>query len=423
MEFKEENKFHKVMTRIVIGIMIAFLISIIVCAIAIRFGARELFTMDHDIETEVYELSDEDNFIVSAFKKYNNTIYGGQGYIDAYSNDLLLGRTFMVESAARYKKGIGWKLYAPSEYNSILYLDDGHLASANTKEKIEDIQKIATKINSLKNVVNEAGSDFVYIQTIGNIDKFADKKINNVKDFANYNADILLKDLRGYKIDCFDLRDAAHEEIDNFHELFYKTDHHWKVQSALWGTKKIANYLNNNYALDIDESIFDENNFSSEVKKDYYLGSLGKKATLALTNPDDFTMLRPKFETNFTFTNSNGINKTGSFDVSFDENLIDNPKIYKRECYLGLLSFEASGLSCIVNNNATNDKHIIIVGDSMMIPVVSFLALDCKKVEFIDPRYFKESVKEYVKKAKANIVIATYSTTIIQDFYPCFDFD
>ncbi len=423
MEFKKENKFHKVMTRIVIGIMIAFLVSIIVVAIAIKLGAKELFTMDHDIETEVYELSEEDNFINDVFKKYNNALYGGKNYIDAYANDLLFGRTFMVESAARYKKFIGWKLYAPSEYNSILYLDDGHLASANPKEKKEDIQKIATKINSLKDVANEAGSDFTYIQTVGNIDKFGDKKINNVKDFANYNADMLLSDLKKYNIKCFDLRDTAHEEIDNFHELFYITDHHWKTQSALWGTKKIANYLNANYGVGIDESIFDENNFSSEIKKDYYLGSLGKKATLALTNADDFTILRPKTETNFTFTNSNGLNKTGSFDVLLNEDQIDNPKIYKRECYLGLLSFEASGLSSIVNNNIDNDKYILMIGDSMMIPVAGYLALDCKKVELIDPRYFDGSIKEYVKKVKADIVIATYSTTIIQDFYPCFDFD
>lgn len=423
MEFKEENKFHKVITRIVIGIMIAFLVSIIVCFVAIKLGAKDLFTMDHDIETTVYELSDEDDFLVNAFKKYNNIIYAGQNYVDAYSNDLLLGRTFMVENAARYKKAIGWRLYAPGEYNSILYLDDGHLANANPKEKIEDIQKIATKINSLKNTVTEAGSDFVYIQNIGNIDKFGDKKINNVKDFANYNADVLLKDLNGYGIECFDLRDIAHEEIDNFHDLFYVTDHHWKIQSALWGTKKIAHYLNENYNLEIDENIFDEKNFNSETKKEYYLGSLGKKVTLALTKADDFTILRPKEEVNFTFKNSNGINKTGGFDVAFNEEMIDNEKIYKRECYLGLLSFEATGLSCIENNNAKNDKYILIVGDSMMIPVVNFLALDCKKVEFIDPRYFEGNVKEYVKKAKADIVIATYSTTIIQDFYPCFDFD
>lgn len=423
MEFKEENKFHKVMTRIVIAIMIAFLVSIIVVFIAIKLGAKDLYTMDHGIETKVYELSEEDNVLSDLYKKYNNTIYAGQNYVNAYSNDLLFGRTVMVENASRYKKLIDWKLYAPSEYNSILYLDDGHLASANPKEKKEDIQKIATKINSLKNSAVKAGSQFVYIQSIGNIDKYGDKKINNVKDFANYNADILLEDLNKYGIDCMDLREAAHEEIDNFHDLFYITDHHWKVESALWGTKKIAGYLNQNYGFNINENLFDENNFSKETKKDYYLGSLGKKATLALTAPDDFTILMPKDEVSFTFKNSNGINKTGGFDISFDRDQIDNSKIYKRECYLGLLSFLASGLSSIENNNAKNDDYILIIGDSMMIPVTSFLALDCKKVELIDPRYFEGSIKEYVMKNKADIVISTYSTTIIQDFYPCFDFD
>ncbi|MCQ2513406.1 MAG: hypothetical protein MJ092_08510 [Lachnospiraceae bacterium] len=411
------------MTRIVVGIMIAFFVSIIVCFVAIKLGADNLFQMDHDIETKVYEITEDDSYFDRIYKGYSNGIYAGKNYVDAYSNDLLLGRTTFVENAVRYKNLIGWKIYAPGEYNSILYLDHGYLASANGKESKEDIQKIATKIEGLRAMTESSGADFLYIQTPGNLDKYGDKGLNKVKDFANYNTDLLVSDLRSSGINCYDIRETVYEERKDFHSLFYKTDHHWKQETALWATKKIVAYLNDNYGLEFDLSKYEPENYREEVFKDYYLGSLGKRATLAAVEPDDFILLYPKFETDITFKNAKGIDVRGTFDVTYNREQIDAENIYKRECYLGLLSFEGTGLSSVENNLAENEIYILIVGDSMMIPVTSFLALDCKKVELIDPRYFEGSIKEYIQEQKPDLVINTYSTTIIQDYYPIFDFE
>lgn len=423
MEIKNENKFHKVMTRIVIGIMIAFLISVIACFAAIRLGAKELFQMDHDIETKVYEINDDDTLIEKIYKGYSNGVYAGKNYTDAYSNDLLLARTAFVENAVRYKNMIGWKIYAPGEYNSILYLDNGYLASANEKESKESIQKIATKINSLKEASEKEGAKFLYIQTPGNLDKYADEGLNEVKDFANCNTDLLINDLQSMSITCYDLREDVHNENKDFHSLFYKTDHHWKQESALWATSRIAEYLNSNYGYGLNLEIYNQENYRTELLEQYYLGSLGKRATLAAVEPDDFTILYPRFDTDITFRSSKGIEKRGEFEVIYNRKQIDAKDIYKRECYLGLLSFAATGLSSVENNMAENSKYILLVGDSMMIPVTSFLALNCEKVEFIDPRYFEGSIKEYIKDNKPDMVINTYSTTIIQDYYPVFDFE
>ncbi len=423
MENQNENKFHKVMTRIVIGIMIAFFISIIICFVAIKLGAEDLFQMDHDIETKVYEITEDDSYFDRIYKGYSNGIYAGKNYVDAYSNDLLFGRTTFVENAVRYKNLIGWKIYAPGEYNSILYLDNGYLASANGKETKEDIQKIATKIEGLRETSESAGAEFLYLQTPGNLDKYGDKGLNEVKDFANYNSDLLISDLQRSGINCYDLRKTVQEEMEDFHSLFYKTDHHWKQETALWATKKIAVYLNEKYGLGLDLSQYEPEKYREEILKEYYLGSLGKRATLAAVEPDDFTILYPKFKTDITFKTSNGMDVRGAFDVTYNRKQIDAENIYKRECYLGLLSFEGTGLSSVENDLAENDTYLLIVGDSMMIPVTSFLALACKKVELIDPRYFEGSIKEYIRKSTPDMVINTYSTTIIQDYYPIFDFE
>lgn len=421
----EKKKFsiEKLSTRIVIVIMILFLLSVIGVAIAVKCGATDLFKMDHDIETQVYEVNADDPALQKIYKGYNNGVYAVENYVDAYSKDLLLGRHKMVEAAVTYKNLIGWKIYAPGEYNSILYLDDGYMANANTKESAESIQKIATKIHGLQLTAEEAGSQFFYMQTPGNVDKYGDPKINNVKDYANYNADLLIEDLKKYGITCFDMRENIHETFDDYHSLFFKTDHHWRQPVALWATSELSVFLNQQYQLGFDPELYAADKYRVEVLKEFYLGSLGRRATLAAAEPDDFEILYPEFDTDITFIMENkGIHKTGDLTVTYDYEEMEYPDIYWRECYLALLSFYGTGLATVVNNEPPNDTYILLVGDSLAIPMTSLLALNCSKVEIIDPRYFEGSIKDYVTENKPDIVISTYSTTIIQDYYPIFDF-
>lgn len=421
---KHERIIEKISTRIVMIIMVLFLLTIIGVAIAIKAGADDLFQLDHDIETEIYPAVEGDSFFVKVYKGYNNAVYAAENYVDAYSKDLLPGRTKMVEGAVRWKNLIGWKLFAPGEYNSILYLDNGYLANANVKESPESIRKISSKIKGLKDYSEESGAEFLYLQTPGNVDKFGDEKINGIKDHANENADLLLDYLKGSGVTCLDLRDLIHEKIPDYHSLFFRTDHHWKQSSALWAAGELSEYLNQNYGKNYDPGLYDPENYQSEIRPEYYLGSLGKRATLAATVPDDFEILTPVFDTDLNFrVAERGIERSGSFPITIDQEEMDDPDIYSRECYLALLSFSASGLSEVMNNQAPNQDHILIVGDSMAIPLTSLLALNCEKCELIDPRYFEGSIREYISLEKPDLVISTYSTTIIQDYYPIFDFE
>ena len=63
------------------------------------------------------------------------------------------------------------------------------------------------------------------------------------------------------------------------------------------------------------------------------------------------------------------------------------------------------------------------MADSLCIPVTGFLSLNAKKVELIDPRYYDGSIKDYIMETKPDYVISSYSVTIIQDYYPIFNFD
>ena len=426
---EQEGRVEKIITRVIIGILFAFLLSIIVVAILIKAGRTELFRMDHSIETKVYEIREEDNLLQRVSKGYGNAVYAAKNYTDAYSNDLLLGRRKIVETEVRYKNLIGFKIYAPGEYNSLLYLEDGYLASANPKESPEAIQKIATKIKGLSDTAKETGATFFYMQTPGNIDKYGDPEINQVQDFANYNADLLVEDLKAYGIDCLDIRDNMHVACDDYRSLFFRTDHHWRQPVALWATNELCQYMQEQYGFTYDASYYDPDRYEIEVLPEQYLGSLGRKATLAETKPDDFELMHPKFETHLKLSlDKKGpfeekYEQEGNWEVLYDRDEMEYEDIYWRECYLALLAFYGTGKASVTNFNADNDTTIMIVGDSLCIPVTAFLALNVKKAILIDPRYFDGSIKDYILRTEPDIVISSYSTTIIQDYYPIFDFD
>ncbi len=426
---KKEGTVEKIITRVVIGLCFFFLALIIACAIAIKAGATSLYKMDHSIETKVYETSPEDDFFTSIYKGYNNAIFAAKNYTEAYSNDLLLGRTQIVENEVRYKHALGFKIFAPGEYNSLLYLEGGYLASANPKEKKESVQKIATKIKSLKDVAEESGAHFIYMQTPGNIDKFGDTDINQIKDFANYNADLLVEDLEGYGIECFDIRYNMHTSFDDYRSLFFRTDHHWRQPVALWATNELCQVLNEQFGFEYDDRFYQEDQYDIEVLPEHYLGSLGRKATLAAATPDDFELMHPKFDCHLKLSlDQKGQDgepwiQEGNFDALYDMYEMNFNDIYWRECFLALLSFYGTGKASVENLDTDKEDYIIFVADSLCIPMTGFLSLNCKKVELIDPRYFKGNIKEYIRQAKPDIVINSYSTTIIQDYYPIFDFD
>ena len=115
--------------------------------------------------------------------------------------------------------------------------------------------------------------------------------------------------------------------------------------------------------------------------------------------------------------------REGNWEALYDRDEMNHEDIYWRECFLALLSFYGTGKATVTNLQADNDTTILFVADSLCIPVTGFISLNAKQVELIDPRYYDGSIKDYITETKPAYVISSYSVTIIQDYYPIFNFD
>lgn len=71
----------------------------------------------------------------------------------------------------------------------------------------------------------------------------------------------------------------------------------------------------------------------------------------------------------------------------------------------------------IINENAENDKKLLLLKDSFVRPVASFLSLGIRQVEAIDLRIEpKISVKEYLNAHKPDTVVFMCSIWALKDY-------
>lgn len=362
----------------------------------------EAYPFEHADDIEEKEV--EDNSFVT---KYTSVVSSVEKSIERYTQDNLVGYKFLTGLANKYENMVGWNFTSYNEYNGIYKLSDGYWTALKEEKDISDH---VTALVSLNEFCEENGQEFLYIQAPYKISKYEDEGISGVVDFSNQNADDLLKGLEDAEVDTLDLRTIIYDEGLSHHELFYRTDHHWKGETGLWAAEKISEFLNSDYGYNIDTELLNDENFYSVEYPEYFLGSLGKKVTLAQTSPDDFALLYPKYDTELHYLiPSINIDKTGDFSITYNMEAVDGIDYYNKDPYHAYNYGDRAIIQIENLKEIEEDKKILIVHDSFSDCVISFLALGTKNVEAIDLRYFTGSLESYIKESNPDMVIVMYN--------------
>ncbi|WP_026043509.1 alginate O-acetyltransferase AlgX-related protein [Treponema primitia] len=341
---------------------------------------------------------------ISIPDKVKNNINNIEENIVEYTNNLLIYHEKMAEYAAQYEKFLGWPLH-----ETIFDLGDGWLSES--VDEIKNISPHAVELSNFNQFLNGLNIDFLYVQIPSKISK----KDNINTDFSNKNADNLLYALSQENVPILDLREYILKQNLDHHNLFYKTDPHWKAKTALWVTGILSEYLNLNNDFEIGYNIYDPDNFTYDIYNDWFLGSYGRKVTLARAAPEDITLIYPIFNTDFIFKiPSRNINKQGSFDIFYDYDRIKNLDYYNSDPY-GAFCYERNPIVTITNNLVNIDKKILFLVESFGRYIPPFLSLSIKNVDFVDLRSFDGSIKTYIEKNMPDMVIIMYNPNVIEE--------
>lgn len=298
-----------------------------------------------------------------------------------------------------------------SELNTVYKLDNGQLTFLSIYNQVNGFY---TKTIKFKSFLENFSIPLLYIQAPYKTNKYNNQLPYNIEDSPNIMADEYLKKIKKSNISLIDLREEIHNSNLDYKEIFFNTDHHWKPETGLWASKLIANEISYRYNFSINPDRLNKNNYKTVTLKQFFLGSQGKRVGINYSGIDDFSIITPKFKTEYVLINTqkNSIRK-GDYKSTllFDENLSSKDKFssFSYSYYLG----NDSALLILKNLKAPNQKKILLLRDSFSAVIAPFLIETCSQIDIIDLRTYKEkTIVNYVKESKPDLVIMLYNPSV-----------
>ena len=353
-------------------------------------------------------------------KSFSSTVFSAENKIESYSTKLLVGYHHMVLSAKEYNHMIGWNLPALVPDFNVLRLDNGYLTFTVPYVEEQDIDQIANNLADFEIYLNQKNIDFCYISAGGKLCPYDKQTSQPYYNYTNENGDHLMAALKERNVTAIDIRDYMIANDLDWYDSYYKTDNHWKTETAFWAAGTISKLLNENCGFDFDDFYFSNSSYKFETYKDYFLGSHGRVVTLAEAELEDFTKITPLFDTNFSIEQPvYNLKKTGTYtETLFDDSAFSRIANYSNTDFLskidayGCAGISNTALTIIKNNLATDnqDKKILMLADSFSWYLTSYLACDVGEIHNIYLGEFTGSIKSYIEEMQPDAVIMLLST-------------
>ena len=343
------------------------------------------------------------------FARYEKKVTAFKDKREADATELLPGYDSMTAAANRFERGLGWNYASYMEYNNVVTLENGYLA-AFAREK--DITEAFQSVTQLNDWCEGLDIPFLYVQTPCKICKAEDAALSGTVDFSNQNADELISRLNSVGISTYDLREEMHRAGLNHHDSFYRTDHHWTGETAFRASGWLLEHLRRSYGVGTGPEILSRESFTAETYPSWFLGSQGKKVTLAQAAPEDFTLLYPSFETRLRYTvPTRGLDVTGDFSVTYAMEHMEHTceqDYYDKSPY-HVYNNGDTALIQAENELLPDNGRVLLVHDSFTDPMISFLSLGIRQLDAIDLRHFTGSLQSFIDRTRPDLVLLIYN--------------
>ena len=304
-------------------------------------------------------------------------------------------------------------IYDAKPSNAIIKKKSGYIVSTDEKYDRKDIEKCVADLQKKQERLACYGIPLVYIQAPG---KMSGSPERSMPGLHNYTYDKYADFKEEAENATFDYVDTKAWMSKDWDKNFYVTDHHWKTEVCLDAAYRFCSYLSDEYGISADTDALREENFRNNTLKQMFLGAEGRRTGIWYAGLDDFTVITPKYETNFDVWISDKEKKHHKRKGSFEEAVMDTTKD------LSKYSFEKSayyaywggdyGRVHVVNNNVRGKGKVMVIKDSYGIPVTAFMSCALSEMDILDYRYYKEdkSIWEIIEEERPDAVLYIYGT-------------
>lgn len=297
---------------------------------------------------------------------------------------------------------------------TVVKADSGSLVEPKERIDDEEIDKIVSRVNELKNVTEENGAKFLYCAAPNK--ECYETAPGFIENFSNDNFERLTKALEESDIPVLDFMKVLSDK-NSPDEIYYKTDHHWTARSGFIAAAAVCENLKSLYGFSFDERYTNLNNYSITKYPDWFLGSKGKKVGTYFTwyGADDFELITPEFDTDMYEEQPF---KDQIHEGTFEETVLDMNNMEKDYYQKNTYATYSGGdfrLQIIKNNLNPTGKKILLVRDSFACVVAPFLALQTSELHICDVRNYeyyvgdKINLRDYIQEIKPDYVLVLYS--------------
>ena len=351
------------------------------------FFAYYTYNVVNNFTNSNYDLKSKENILF-----YDNLV---KGYTNINS---IVDHKFSIVKTSDNKK---MQLYQDSNTKNIIELGDVYIGTDGYRN---------SNIISFAKYIKDLGIDFIYMEPP--LKAYFYKDILAKYNYNIYNSNYInmLSEFKNNNIDYLDTYKLLETSKINRNDLYYHSDHHPRIETSYYMVEKLVEKLNRDFNYQLDTKLLADNKFHKQILSHSQNGYYTRVLQLNSKFYDDFSYLLPNYDTSYKVCNNECV--VGNMQSVIYENmqLIDN------DHYLRIPG-GTDAMVKYINNNAPNDKKIIMVANSFVKGIIPFLSLTVKEIDVIDVRVgvgnFNDDLKKYIKDNNPDLVI--YYTKLFGD--------
>lgn len=344
-----------------------------------------LFTVI-DIINSPNEFSELENRKLSqmpilSLKSYIDTSFSSD--YEKYINDQFFLRNNWIDLKSRIEYLLGKR-----ENNDIIFGKENYLFKKFTTFNDEMLKNNLNSIITFTNNYNKEVDFFIIPNSYAIYDELTPRYLPLVDQLSLINSINSYLSLKSN--DHINTINVAEELLKNKDDyIYYKTDHHWTSYGAYLAYLAYMDYLG--------LEIVDINNLE-KITINNFLGTYYNRSKYFKADSDFIT-----------YYNILGLHI--EIDGKEQLSLMNLDKFKGSDKYSAFL-WGNNGLTKVINENISEERKgssILIFKDSYANSFIQFLSYNYEIIDIIDLRYFKESIRNFMKDKDYNEILIMYS--------------
>ena len=344
-----------------------------------------LFTVI-DIINSPNEFSELENRKLSqmpilSLKSYIDTSFSSD--YEKYINDQFFLRDNWIDLKSRIEYLLGKR-----ENNDIIFGKENYLFKKFTTFNDEMLENNLNSIITFTNNYNKEVDFFIIPNSYAVYDELTPRYLPLVDQLSLINSINSYLSLKSN--DHINTINVAEELLKNKDDyIYYKTDHHWTSYGAYLAYLTYMDYLG--------LEIVDINNLE-KITINNFLGTYYNRSKYFKADSDLIT-----------YYNILGLHI--EIDGKEKLSLMDLDKFKGSDKYSAFL-WGNNGLTKVINENISEERKgssILIFKDSYANSFIQFLSYNYEIIDIIDLRYFKDSIRNFMKDKDYNEILIMYS--------------